>query len=65
MSVATETEVPVAVPPMVISRMPGTTKTRYSARPPPSPAPSEPPKTKTNSSRKITGIPASITVIAG
>ena len=44
------------------------TKSTYSARPPaapPSPAPSVPPKTKTNSSRKTIGMPATMRVSAG
>ena len=48
MSMATEIAVPVAPRATPISRIPGTTKSRYSARPPvapPSPAPSVPPKT--------------------
>ncbi len=48
MSMATEIAVPMAPMATPISRIPGTTKSRYSARPPdgpPSPAPSVPPKT--------------------
>jgi predicted ATPase/DNA-binding SARP family transcriptional activator len=47
-SMATEIAVPVAPRATPISRIPGTTKSRYSARPPvgpPSPAPSVPPNT--------------------
>ena len=48
MSMATEIAVPMAPMATPISRIPGTTKSRYSARPPdgpPSPAPSVPPNT--------------------
>ena len=68
MSMATAMAVPWAALAMPMIRMPGVTKLTYSARPPavpPSPAPSVPPKTKTNSSRSTTGIAATITVSAG
>jgi len=48
MSMATEIAVPVPPAATAISRIPGTTYSRYSARPPegpPSPLPSVPPKT--------------------
>ena len=48
MSMATEIAVPVPPAATAISRIPGTTYSRYSARPPagpPSPAPRVPPKT--------------------
>ena len=48
MSMATEIAVPMAPRATAISRIPGVTKARYSARPPsgpPSPAPRVPPKT--------------------
>ena len=72
MSMATLIAVPCAAAAMASMRTPGTTYSRYSARPPvgapaawPSPAPRIPPKTKTNSSRKTIGIPTRISVMDG
>ena len=60
MSIETVVAMPPAVPAIVTARMPGITYARYAARPPAGstpgrPAPSVPPKTKTNSSRNTTG----------
>ena len=73
MSIATEVDVPWAIEPMVSRRMPGQHVVGVVAPGPRRPRPggrrarrpSVPPKTKTKSSRKISGIARTMTVISG